>query len=192
MASSKLTVGWIRLKSTSALLAPSSLEDNCPEPRFEASPEINADIQYSKIGFHDLVVISPTEPQTADAFWTPVQRIAGHFPDIQYFVITGTLKTQKNDSSLGDIILCPSFNEQTTSNHKVLQRAIDVLQGEVGVDGSWLSAASDDVQSDRNWRRPSWEHGGTQDAHHSPQLHYYRNLDAMRANGDVEFSSEGK
>lgn len=125
--------------------------------------------------------------------------MAERFFHIQAIVVTGfaTRESLAGDASPGDLVISPATAGATDSGARtaanVVQRAIDLLRGEVGEDAYWLSSnplqgtssagvpGSDGPTDDRGSETPSYT-----------RLHYCRDFKGMKDIGGSDVADSRK
>lgn len=178
MANSTLTVGWICIQPM-PLEAATAILGVARESTSAQLANVSVETHLGRIGLAKVIVVSPSMGSVpAGSACAQVQSIVAHIHRVQALVITGCVAIQSPGVRPGDLLISTSLNGASDIDTQIVQRAIDVLRGEVGEDGYWLhsnvqhgnSTAGAQDSSSALVRAPCGPH---------PRLHYLQDLKAM-------------
>lgn len=177
MADTTPTFGWICTDPWLLEMAEAMLDKEYEDP--SVKPGHTNVYRLGRIGSINVVInCLPEPPRAADAAHM-AQNMATSFSGIKAILITGFCGWLPNSGiRSGDLVISPATNQydsdsesNSTPAPNIVQRAVYVLQREVGADGHWLSsnlslAAPNFPDLPQFAQRPS---SGPPDY---PQLHY--------------------
>jgi nucleoside phosphorylase len=177
MADTAPTFGWICTDPWLLVMAEAMLDEEYEDP--SVKPGHTNVYRLGRIGSINVVInYLPEPPRAADAAHI-AQNMATSFSGIKAILITGFAGWFPSTGiRSGDLVISPATNQydsdsesSSTPTPNIVQRAVYVLQREVGADGHWLSsnlslAAPNFPDLPQFAQRPS---SGPPDY---PQLHY--------------------
>jgi nucleoside phosphorylase len=177
MADTAPTFGWICTDSCLLAMAEAMLDEEYEDPSMK--PGHTNVYRLGRIGSLNVVInCLPEPPRAADAAHM-AQNMVTSFSGIKAILITGFGGGDRSAGiRLGDLVISPVTNRydsdaesSSTTTTNIVQRAVYVLQREVGADGHWLSsnlslAVSNFPDLSQFAQRPS------SDLPNYPQLHY--------------------
>jgi len=178
------TVGWVCLEPMRVEVATAMLEDS--HEGVPSAQLTDSETRSGQIGLAKVIVARPFVGllQAGDT-WAAVQSFAASLPAFGALVVTGCVAGQSLDANPGDVLISPSSGGITDTDNltpaNILQRAIDVLSGEVGEEGYWLSSNIPQGVSIAAVRSSSRaRHGRERDASSSPRLHYLQDIETVK------------
>jgi nucleoside phosphorylase len=177
MADTAPTFGWICTDPRLLAMAEAMLDEEYEDPLMK--PGHTNVYRLGRIGSINVVVNCLREPPCAADAAHMAQNMATSFSGIKAILITGFGGGVPSAGiRLGDLVISPATTQydsdaesSSTATPNIVQRAVDVLEREVGADGYWLSSNLSLVVSTfpdlpRFAQRPS------SDLPDCPQLHY--------------------
>ncbi|KAI9783531.1 MAG: hypothetical protein M1839_003701 [Geoglossum umbratile] len=177
MDNAAATFGWICTDPLLLAMADAMLDQKYEDLLVKAG-DTNV-YRHGRIGSVDVVITCPPEPPRAAGATHIVQDMAASFIGIKAIVVTGFGSgVPGSGTRLGDLAISPAVirNDRDaelnlTPTPNIAQRAVNVLEREVGADGSWLSSNLYPAisKSPDLLQFPQRPNSGLPD---SPQLHY--------------------
>jgi hypothetical protein len=176
MADTAPTFGWICTDPWLLATAEAMMDEKYEDTSMKPGPA--SAYRLGRIGSLNVVASCLREPGGADAAHQ-AQDMATSFTGIKAILMTGFGdKVPSAGIGLGDLVISPSISQndngaepRSTARPNIVQRALDVLQGEIGADGRWLSSNLSLVGSTFP-DLPQFAQQPSSDLPDCPQLHY--------------------
>ena len=178
MASTTPTIGWVCIKPMRVEAVAAMLED-CHEG-IPSAQLADGETYSGRIGPAKVIVARPQ----AGAAWATGQSFAATLLASNALVVTGCVADESFGANPGDVLICPTSGgipvNHSSAPANILQRAIDVLNGEVGEEGYWLLSNLQQRASIAAMQCSARAADGRErDVPNSPRLHYLQDNETV-------------